>query len=145
MGKKNEAIAEYQKILRLAQNNVATLNNLAFLYAEDNRDLPMALQLAARAYILAPNDGSVQDTLGFVLLKNNKFAEAEKALKRAIETMPGNASIRYHLALVYKEQNNNALAIEHVQKAISTGDFPEAEQANILLAELNGGKAHAVK
>ncbi|HEY6021952.1 MAG TPA: XrtA/PEP-CTERM system TPR-repeat protein PrsT, partial [Candidatus Paceibacterota bacterium] len=97
-GKKNEAIAEYQKVLRLSQNNVGVLNNLAFLYAEDNRDLSMALQLASRANMLAPNNGSVQDTLGFVLIKNEKFAAAEKILKRAVETMPGNASVRYHLA-----------------------------------------------
>ena len=145
MGKKNEAIGEYQKILRLSQNNVPTLNNIAYLYAEDNRDLPMALQFASRAYMLAPNDGSVQDTLGFVLLKNKKFEEAEKILKKAAETMPGNASIQYHLALAYKERNNDALAIEHVRKAISAGDFPEAEQAKALLTKLTGGKAQAAK
>ncbi len=145
MGKKNEAIAEYQKILMLSQNNVPTLNNLAYLYAEDNRDLPMALQLASRANIIAPNNGFVQDTLGFVLLKNKKFAEAEKVLIKAVETMPGNASIRYHLALAYYGQNNNDLAVVYIQKAISTGDFPEAAQAKMLLAQLNGVMAHTSK
>jgi putative PEP-CTERM system TPR-repeat lipoprotein len=145
IGKKNEAIAEYHKILRLSQNNVPTLNNIAYLYAEDNRDLPMALQLASRAYMLTPNDGSVQDTLGYVLLKNKKFDEAEKILKKASEAMPGNPSIHYHLALAYKERNNGALAIEQVRKSLSTGDFPEADQAKVLLAQLNGGKTHAPK
>jgi Flp pilus assembly protein TadD len=144
-GKKNEAIAEYQKVLRLSQNNVGALNNLAFLYAEDNRDLSMALQLASRANMLAPNNGSVQDTLGFVLIKNEKFAEAEKILKRAVETLPGNASVRYHLALAYKGLKNNGLAIEHVQKAINSGDFPEAAQAKLLFSQLNGVKAQASK
>ncbi len=145
MGKKNEAIAEYQKVLRLSQNNVPTLNNIAYLYAEDGRDLPMALQFASRAYMLAPNDGSVQDTLGYVLLKNKKFDEAEKVLKKAAVIMPGNPSVHYHLALAYNGRNNSALALEYVRKAISTGDFPEAEQAKLLLAGLNGGKTQTAK
>jgi len=129
----------------LSQNHVPTLNNIAYLYAEDGRDLPTALQFASRAYMLAPNDGFVLDTLGYVLLKNKKFDEAEKVLKKASETLPGNPSVHYHLALAYKERNNDALAIENARKAISTGDFPEAEQARLLLAGLNGGKTQAGK
>ena len=72
MGRKKEAILKYQKALSLSQNHIPTLNNLAYLYAEDNNNLAMALQLAAKAYTLAPTDGYVQDTLGFVLLKNGK-------------------------------------------------------------------------
>ena len=56
-----------------------------------------------------------------------------------------NATVRYHLALVYREQNNNAQALEQIQKAISAGDFPEAEQAKILLAQLNGAEARGSK
>ncbi len=139
LGKKKEAIAEYFKVLRLSQNNVAALNNAAYLYAEDNKDLPMALQLASRAYILAPDDGSVQDTLGFVLLKNEKFEESVKILRRAVEILPGNPSVHYHLALAYSKQKKNALAVEQIEKAIRSGEFPDSNEAKLLLAKLNGG------
>ena len=136
MGRKKEAIAEYQKILRLSQNHVPTLNNLAYLYAEDNKDTAMALQLASRAYTFAPTDGMVQDTLGFVLLKNGKMREGLIALKKAVELIPNNPSIHYHLALAYKNNGDKQKAIESLQKAIKFGDFPELSQAKQLLTKL---------
>lgn len=136
MGKKKEAIADYQRVLRLSRNYVPALNNLAYLYAEDNRDLPMALQLAARAYAQAPNDGSVQDTLGFVLVKNKKFDEGIAALQKAAELLPGNPTIHYHLALGYKEQGSKTQAVANLEKALSLGAFPESNDARLLLAQL---------
>ena len=136
MGRKKDAIAEYQKILRLSQNHVPTLNNLAYLYAEDNKDRAMALQLASRAYTFAPTDGMVLDTFGYVLLKNGKMREGLTALKKAVEIIPNNPSIYYHLALAYKENSDERKAIESLQKAIRLGDFPELSQAKQLLSKL---------
>lgn len=136
MGRKKDAIAQYQKILRLSQNHVPTLNNLAYLYAEDKQDAAMALQLAARAYTFAPADGMVQDTLGFVQLKNGKIHEALTTLKKAVELVHDNPSIYYHLALAYKETGDKRNAIESLQKAIRFGDFPELSEAKQLLAKM---------
>ena len=96
----------------------------------------MALQLAAKAYTLAPTDGYVQDTLGFVLLKNGKMKEGLTALKKAVELVPNNPSIYYHLALAYKENGEKQKAIENLQKAMKFSDFPEASTAKQLLGKL---------
>ncbi len=136
LGKKREAIAAYEKVLRVSSNYLPALNNLAYLYAEDARELPRALQLAARAYSIAPNDGFVQDTLGFVLLKNGKVEEGLKALQKAEGIAPANPTVRYHLALAYHQQGDGARAMENLQKAFSLGDFPEAGQARQLLEKL---------
>ena len=135
-GRKKDAIAQYQKILRLSQNHVPTLNNLAYLYAEDKKDAAMALQLAARAYTFAPGDGMVQDTLGFVQLKNGKTHEGLTTLKKAVELVPNNPSILYHLALAYKDTGDKQKAVESLQKAIKLGDFPELSEAKQLLARM---------
>jgi len=136
MGKKKEAIADYRRVLRLSQNYVPALNNLAYLYAEDNRDLTMALQLAARAYAQAPNDGSVQDTLGFVLIKNKKYDQGIVALQKAAQLLPDNPTIHYHLALAYKEQGSKGPAVANLEKALAMGAFPEANDARLLLSQL---------
>ena len=136
MGRKKEAIAEYSRALGIAEDHVPTLNNLACLYAEDNREPVKALRLAARAYVRAPHNGAVLDTLGFVLWKNGKVDEGLKAMKKALELLPDNPSVYYHAALIYKEQGNKALAIENLQKALRLGDFPEAGAAAPLLAAL---------
>jgi len=136
MGRKKDAIAQYQKILRLSQNHVPTLNNLAYLYAEDKKDAAMALQLAARAYTFAPGDAMVQDTLGFVQLKNGKTHEGLTTLKKAVELVPNNPSILYHLALAYKDTGDRQKAIESLQKAIKLGEFPELSESKQLLARM---------
>lgn len=139
IGKKHEAVNEYQKVLSFSQNFVPALNNLAYLYAEDNINLNLALQLAAKAYTLAPNDGLILDTLGFVLLKNKRIDESIKTLNKAIEYIQDNPSIYYHLALAYKEKGNVPLSVENLKKALSMKKFTESEHAKLLLNKLQKG------
>jgi putative PEP-CTERM system TPR-repeat lipoprotein len=139
MGKKKEAIAEYQRVVQLFQEHVPALNNLAYLYAEDRGSLSAALQYAVQAYVLAPQDGSVQDTLGYVLVKNGKVEEGLKVLAQAAATVRDNPSVYYHLALAYNEHREKGAAVKYLQKALGLGDFPEQHQAATLLSQLNGG------
>ena len=138
MGKKKEAIAEYQRVVKLFPKHVPALNNLAYLYAEDQGSLSLALQYAVQAYVLAPKDGSVQDTLGYVLLKNGKVEEGIKVLEQAAATVNDNPSVCYHLALAYNEHQEKGAAVKYLQKALRSGDFPEYHQATALLSQLNG-------
>ncbi len=136
MNKNREARAEYQKVLKISKDHVQSLNNLAYLYAEDNISPAEALQLAVRASALAPGNGSIQDTLGYVLLKNRKVDEGLKTLKKAAELMPRDPAVYYHLALAYKEQGNRAQALENLRKALKLGDFPDAANARTLLKRI---------
>lgn len=145
MGNKKEAVAEYMRVLRLAPNHVPALNNLACLYAEESRDMDKAMEAAAKAYILAPRDGAVLDTLGFVLTKKGKADEGLKLLKKADETMPGNPSIIYHLALAYNEKGDTALAAQSLEKALGLGEFPENGKARAMLSGLKSGNSRKVK
>jgi Flp pilus assembly protein TadD len=136
MGKKKEAADEYQKVLRLSPNHAMALNNLAYLYVEDNKDTSQALMFATRAFMLAPQDDFIRDTLGYVLLKNGRIDQGLSMLKKAWEGSPKNPSICYHLALAYKEHGDSAKAAEHLQKALELGDFPEARDAKALLGKM---------
>ncbi len=135
-GKKKDAEAHYQKVLRMSPGYVMALNNLAYLYAEENKGLPQALMYAIRAFMLAPQNDSVRDTLGYVLLKNNRIDEGLRMLKKASESSPNNPGILYHLALAYKERGDAANAMESLQKALALGDFPEARDATLLLEKI---------
>ena len=135
-GNKQAAVKEYQRVLRIAPSHVPSLNNLAYIYVENDRDLTQALQYASRAYILAPRDGSVNDTLGYVLLRKGKKDEALKVLKQADVLLPDNATVKYHLGLAYKAQGELKLAEENLQKAIQIGNFPEEKSAREALANL---------
>jgi putative PEP-CTERM system TPR-repeat lipoprotein len=136
MGKKKDAVDEYQKVLRLSPNHTMALNNLAYLYAEENRNPSQALMYATRAFMLAPQNDNIRDTLGYVFLKNNRIDQGLSMLKKASDSSPKNPSICYHLAIAYKEHGDSSKAAEHLQKALELGSFPEARDAKILLEKI---------
>lgn len=136
MGRKKEAEAEYQRVLQLSPNHAMALNNLAYLYAEENKQLSQALTYASRAFILEPQNDTIRDTLGYVLLKDGKFDRGVRILRKASESSPKNPTIMYHLALAYRESGDSARAVEHLQKAIEMGDFPAVQEARTLLEKI---------
>ena len=83
----------------------------------------------------------MQDTLGYVLLKNGKVEEGLKMLEQAAAAVHDNPSVYYHLALAYNEHKEKDAAVKYLQKALGLGDFPEHRQATVLLSQLNGGTA----
>ncbi|MBQ0834554.1 tetratricopeptide repeat protein [Marinobacter sp.] len=94
------AISHYDQVLAGQPNNVAALNNLAWILREENPD--RALKLAQRASELAPNSPAVLDTYGWVLHLAGNHAEAQKAIEKALDLAPGNAEIEAHLEAVKK-------------------------------------------
>jgi putative PEP-CTERM system TPR-repeat lipoprotein len=136
MGKKKEAETEYQKILRMYPSHAMTLNNLAYLYVEQNKNIPQALMHATHAFMLEPQNDLIRDTLGYVLLKSGRPDQGLRILKKASESSPENPSILYHLALAYKDNGNSAKAKDSLQKALALGDFPEVNEAELLLNKL---------
>lgn len=136
VGKKNEAVEEYQKVLRLSPNHAMALNNLAYVYGEENKNLSKALMYATRAFMLAPQNDFIRDTLGYVLLKNGRIDQGLNMLKKASESSPKNPNILYHLALAYQKRGGAAKAAETLQKALALGDFPDARDAKVLLEKI---------
>ena len=135
-GRKKDAVKRYLQVIEKSPDHVPALNNLAYLYAEGYGSRTEALRLASKAYSLAPENGGVADTFGYALLLNGKTEEAGKILERAAVLLPNNPSIRYHISLVYKGKGDMAKAVENLKRAVELGDFPEAGDARLLLAEL---------
>ena len=135
-GNKKEAQSYYKKTIALNERYVPALNNLAYLYADNYGDIQMALTLSLKAYRLAPEQQDVMDTLGYVLLKNNKAEEAVKILEKTIKMHGYNPTISFHLALAYVELKQADKAIAELEKSLEGGDFPEAEKCRRLLQKL---------
>ena len=94
------AANHYEQVLAQQSNNVAALNNLAWVLREKNPD--RALKLAQQASELAPNSPAVLDTYGWVLHLTGKHAEAKTAIEKALTLAPGNEEIAAHLETVKK-------------------------------------------
>ncbi|WP_152206356.1 tetratricopeptide repeat protein [Marinobacter changyiensis] len=100
MTNKQEIVASnhYEQVIARQPDNIAALNNLAWLLREDNPT--RALELANRASELAPENPAVLDTYGWILHLSGKHSEAKKALERALTLAPDNAEIQAHLETV---------------------------------------------
>jgi putative PEP-CTERM system TPR-repeat lipoprotein len=138
MGRKKESMIEYQRALRVSPNFVPALNNLAYLTAES--DPAKALQLAKKAFVLAPKDAAVLDTLGMMLARTGNYAAAVKMLKSATEALPGNPTVLYHYGTALNGAGDKAGAVAALEKAVGAGEFPESDKARQLLSELNKGQ-----
>lgn len=92
-----QAIASYEHVLATTNGNALVLNNLAFAQAQVG-NAARALDLAKRAYALAPDNPSVMDTLGWQLLRvPGEHTRALQLLRSAAERAPTNPTIKVHL------------------------------------------------
>lgn len=91
-----EAASLYERLLKVAPNNVAALNNLGWLYFEvgDKR----SIATLERAVELAPENPNVLDSLGWVLFKSGRVQEGRLYLQKAVSLAPDNKEIAEHYA-----------------------------------------------
>jgi tetratricopeptide (TPR) repeat protein len=80
------AVKAYESALQRGTLSRIAANNLAWLYAEQGRNLDRALELAQEARAGAPEDPAVLDTLGYVLLQRRQFSDAIPILREAMRT-----------------------------------------------------------
>src|SRR5262249_43086165 len=90
LGQIDRAEENYRRALTINDKDVASLNNLAWLLAEQRKKLDEALPLAVKADQLAPATPEVLDTLGWIQYRRGSYEEAEKSLARAADKAPNN-------------------------------------------------------
>jgi TPR repeat protein len=75
-------------------------NNLAWLYAIENRQLEEAETLSRQAVAALPEDANRLDTLAWILHQQGRDAEALPIMEKAMELEPDRASFAEHLAAI---------------------------------------------
>jgi putative PEP-CTERM system TPR-repeat lipoprotein len=86
----------YRRVLEVDPDNVAALNNLAWVMIEQND--PNAVEYAERAHRLAPFSPNVLDTLGWARTRTGDPKRGVVLLRMAATLAPGSDEIRLHLA-----------------------------------------------
>ena len=138
-GRKDEAKARYNKALQTDPRAAVAANNLAWIDANNNGNLDMALQLAQTAKAQLPNRHEVDDTLGYIYYKKGLSARAIEALSVSTTRQPDNPSYNYHLALAYHQSGNNIEARKYLEKVVNTkAKFDRLEEARKLLESIKG-------
>jgi tetratricopeptide (TPR) repeat protein len=104
-GDKPASIATYRSVLDLEASNLAALKSLAYQLAVQNPD--EALKFAQQAVEAAPEDPTVQDTLGWVYYRKGIYDSAITYLKAALSKDP-TPGRRFHLAMSYLKSGDRA-------------------------------------
>jgi len=135
VGNEAAAMEGYDAVLEQNPTNFAALNNLAWLYVTNGDD--RAESLARRAYDIAPDNGSVTDTLGWILIRNGSLEEGVELLRKADELSDGRPTIRYHLAVGLAETGAADEARAVLDEILASGDnFDERSEAEALRQRL---------
>ena len=100
-GDHTASAAAYQRILALAPNDVATLNNIAYNLAVHQNQPKDAYPFAVRAAALAGANPMIDDTLGWIQHLLGDDVQALRLLDRARRALPRSAEVQLHAAVVY--------------------------------------------
>jgi tetratricopeptide (TPR) repeat protein len=120
MGRRDEAIAQYDQAIRLQPQNAATRYDLANLLAESGQDAQAILQYNAAAQ-LAPTDTRIQINLGNLYLKQAHWDKAVAAYTEALRANPS----------AFQAHNNIAIALANLgDLAGATAHFRDAARLN---------------
>lgn len=113
----------YEGVLELVPNHQQALNDLAWILAEQNEDLPAAIKLADRGVNAYGDDPHLLDTRGVILTKLDRFDEARKDLSRAValaaakRRLGTQARALIHLADVFTKMHDSAGARQSLNEA----------------------------
>ena len=119
-----DAFAEAAKV---SPGNAAALNNAAYLLAKVKGDNDKAFEFASSAVLLSPGQPDYLDTLGYVLLRSGRVAEAEDALTKSVAVAPAPSAL-LHLAQVRASQGNFAEARQLLDRARQRESDPETKK-----------------
>lgn len=92
------ALEIFEKLDSIEPNNPNTINSMAYLLAQTEKDLAKAEMLSKKTLEMYPDNVAYNDTLGFIYLRAGNKVLAKKFLKKAFERKPGEVEIRRHLS-----------------------------------------------
>jgi tetratricopeptide (TPR) repeat protein len=140
-GNLEEAKESYTQALHVDPNFDAAANNLAYMLAEQGRDLNIALTWAEAARKARPESPTNADTLGWVYYKLGNYVLARNQLEFAVGKQTDSPVYQYHLAMVYRQTNQIKEAEGALRKALgSSKDFKEKPLAAAALNEIGRPK-----
>jgi tetratricopeptide (TPR) repeat protein len=114
-----KARSNYERAIRIDQNNPLALNNLAYLITETNGDLTQAMTYATEAKQRLPNFLEVDDTIGWIYLKKNIPDSAVDEFKGLVAKAPQNPIYHYHYAMALNQKGDTVDAKAECEVALA--------------------------
>ena len=142
LGRVEEAENELWTALQAHPESPILLNHLGYLWVDSGRRVHQGAEMIARAHAGDPENGNIQDSLGWAQYRQGQYETAVETLEGAVAKEPANAEINDHLGDAYWQvgrrreagwQWNRVLTLEpdaerraEVEQKLESG-LPEAE------------------
>ena len=143
--KYDEAEQEFRKVLEVNPNNAETLNYYGYMLADRGLRLEEATALIKRAVATEATNGAYLDSLGWAYYKQNRLAEAEESLRKAMDRSGHDPTILDHYGDIEAKLGHSERAAALWEKALAEwqkalpADY-EAEKVNDLDKKLKSLK-----
>jgi tetratricopeptide (TPR) repeat protein len=136
-GDLDKAEKYYSQALSIDPNFSIALANTAWVYAQQNKNLDVALGMAQKANSQMPKIASIRDTLGWVLYKKGSYSSAMPLFVDCVSESPKTASFQYHLGLTQMALGNKVEAKRSLERALNLNlDPTDAQKARQELSQL---------
>ncbi len=100
-GRIDEAEAELWAAIQQQPDEPVFLNYLGYLWVDSGRRVAEGAEMIARAHAAAPDNGNIQDSLGWAQYRQGQYDIAVTTLEEAVAKEPANAEINDHLGDAY--------------------------------------------
>src|SRR5215472_14195223 len=115
----DQAEAEFKNALDVNPKNAAVLNYYGYMLGDLGIRLDEAQSLVNRALAEDPYNGAYLDSLGWIYFKENRTADAEAVLRKALAREGHDPTIHSHLGDVYAKRGRQDLAAGEWEKSLA--------------------------
>ncbi len=113
----------YEKALKLNPKDANVLNNFAYYLSLRGEKLQRAEEMSKLSNELEPEQGSYQDTYGWIMFKMGKYPEARTWIEKSLAaSADSSATVLEHYGDVLYKLGDTVKALEYWQKAKTAGD-----------------------
>lgn len=131
-----QAESDFKNAQKLDPENPIILNNLGWVYIEQNKNLKQAATLIETAHQKLPDEPAILDSLAVVYLKQKQYDLALQYAEAATDLMPQSALANAHLGEVYEATGRLREARFQYKKALDLKEETSASLQEKLKAKL---------
>ncbi len=130
------ALDDYESIIALDAHHAVALNNAAWIHdVAGNHE--KGLMYARRAHDISPNDPGIQDTYGWLLVRNNDSVPGLELLESARKLLSDSNEVQYHYAAALSKLGRYDEARSILAPLIDSGkEFDGRSDAEVMLKKL---------
>jgi Flp pilus assembly protein TadD len=129
IGQQDQAIEDYNALVRRNLADAKVFNNLAALYAL-KEDFSRAIELLSRAIKEDPASVEAHNNLADIFMRIEDYSRAFEEYNKVIALEPGNTTVLYNLGFLYAKNKDYAKAKQNWEKVLSINPRdPDAQKA----------------